>query len=106
MRRDVFQAVSDPTRRAILALVSLQAMTPSALSLHFGSSRQAISKHLRILAECEVVSLELRGRKIYYHLNASKIKEIDTWLENFRSMWETRFDQLDNLLASNSPENT
>jgi len=98
-RRDVFQAIADPTRRAILALLALQAMTPNALAEHFNSSRQAVSKHIKILTECEVVKQQQNGREIYYHFNAKKMKEIDLWLEQFKKQWEDRFDQLDNLLG-------
>ena len=99
MKRDVFQAIADPTRRAIIALVALQAMTPNALAEHFDTTRQAVSKHLRILAECELVTPEQRGREIYYRLEIDKMKEIDEWLEQYRQIWETRFEQLDVLLA-------
>jgi DNA-binding transcriptional ArsR family regulator len=98
MRRDVFQALADPTRRAILSLIALQAMTPNALSEHFSSSRQAVSKHIKILTECDLVKQEQSGREIYYHFNAEKMKEVDEWLKPFRKMWEDRFDQLDHLL--------
>jgi DNA-binding transcriptional ArsR family regulator len=98
MRRDIFQAIADPTRRAILALIALQAMTPNALAEHFDITRQAVSKHLRILQECEVVRAEQRGREIYYQLEIEKMKEIDQWLEQFRKSWEKRFSQLDDLL--------
>ncbi len=98
MRRDVFQAIADPTRRAIIALVALQAMTPNAIAEHFDVSRQAVSKHLRILTECELVQQKQQGREIYYHLEIKKMKEIDQWLAQFRQLWETRFDQLDNVL--------
>ncbi len=99
MRRDVFQAIADPTRRAIIALIALQAMTPNALAEHFDSTRQAISKHLRILTECELVRQEPQGREIYYHLEINKMKEVDKWLEQFRKIWESRFNQLDEVLA-------
>ena len=99
MRRDIFQAIADPTRRAILALLALQAMTPNTLAEHFNSSRQAVSKHIKILTECGVVKQEQTGREIYYHFNAKKMKEIDLWLEQFKKQWEDRFDQLDNLLV-------
>jgi len=99
MRRDVFQAIADPTRRAILTLLALQTMTPNALAEHFNSSRQAVSKHIKILTECGVVKQEQTGREIYYHFNAKKMKEIDVWLEQFKKQWEDRFDQLDNLLG-------
>lgn len=100
MRRDVFQAIADPTRRAIITLVALQAMTPNALAEEFDSTRQAISKHLRILTECELIKQEHKGREIYYSLELNKIKEIDTWLEQFRKIWVDRFNQLDNVLAT------
>jgi len=98
MRRDVFQAIADPTRRAIIALIALQAMTPNALAEHFDTTRQAVSKHLKILTECELVKQEYQGREIYYQLEVKKMKEIDKWLEQFRKIWEDRFDQLDNVL--------
>ena len=100
MRRDVFQAIADPTRRAILSLLALQAMTPNALAEHFDSSRQAISKHIKILAECQLVKQEQSGREIYYYFNSKKLKEVDKWLQPFRAMWETRFNQLDALLKN------
>lgn len=99
MKRDVFQAIADPTRRAILALVALQAMTPNAIAEHFDTTRQAVSKHLRILTECELVQQEQRGREIYYTLEIDKMKEIDEWLEQYRKIWESRYEQLDVLLA-------
>ena len=98
MRRDIFQAIADPTRRAIIALIAVQAMTPNALAEQFDTSRQAVSKHLRVLHECELVTQEQRGREIYYSLEMEKMKEIDQWLEQLRRIWETRFDQLDRLL--------
>jgi DNA-binding transcriptional ArsR family regulator len=100
MRRDVFQAIADPTRRAIILLIAIQAMTPNAIAEHFDTSRQAVSKHLRILAECELVKQEQTGREIYYLLNEPKMKEIDKWLEQFRKVWESRFDQLDQVLLT------
>lgn len=99
MRRDIFQAIADPTRRAIIALIALQAMTPNALAEHFETTRQAVSKHLRILAECELVTQEQKGREIYYRLEIDKMKEIDEWLEQYRKIWEARYAQLDELLA-------
>ncbi len=100
MRRDIFQAIADPTRRAIIVLIALQAMTPNALAEHFDTSRQAVSKHLRILSECEIIKQEQQGREIYYKLEIDKMKEIDKWLEQFRRIWESRFNQLDNLLTT------
>jgi DNA-binding transcriptional ArsR family regulator len=99
MKRDIFQAIADPTRRAIIALVAIQAMTPNAIAENFHTTRQAVSKHLRILTECELVKQEQRGREIYYRLEIDKMKEIDEWLEQYRKIWETRYEQLDTLLA-------
>jgi DNA-binding transcriptional ArsR family regulator len=98
MRRDVFQAIADPTRRAILSLIALQAMTPNALAEHFDSSRQAVSKHIKILTECELVTQEQQGREIYYHFNPKKMKPIADYLEPFRQLWDSKFNQLDNVL--------
>ena len=92
MRRDVFQAIADPTRRAIITLIALQAMTPNAIAEHFDSSRQAVSKHLRILTECELVKQEQQGREIYYQLEIKKMKEIDKWLEQVRKIWSVRHE--------------
>ena len=100
MRRDPFQAIADPTRRAILVLIAVQAMTPNAIAEHFDTTRQAVSKHLKILTECELVKQEYQGREIYYQLEAKKMQEIDKWLEQFRKIWETRFQQLDQLLST------
>ncbi len=99
-RRDIFQAIADPTRRAILGLIALQAMTPNAIAEHFHSSRQAVSKHIHILIECKLVKQELTGREIYYQLNPQKMKEVADWLEPFRKLWEGRYRKLDNLLAN------
>ena len=99
-RRDVFQAIADPTRRAIIALIAVQAMTPNALAENFLTSRQAISKHLQILTECELAKQEQQGREIYYTLEIKKMKEIDKWLQQYRKIWETQFNQLDKLLST------
>lgn len=100
MRRDIFQAIADPTRRAIIALIAVQAMTPNALAEHFHTTRQAVSKHLQILTKCEVLSQQQQGREIYYQLKIDKMKEIDQWLEQFRKIWEQRYNQLDDLLQT------
>ena len=100
MRRDIFQAIADPTRRAIIALIALQAMTPNAIAENFNMTLQAVSKHLRILTECELVKQDQQGREIHYSLEINKMKEIDNWLEQYRTIWEDRFNQLDNLLAT------
>jgi DNA-binding transcriptional ArsR family regulator len=100
MRRDVFQAIADPTRRAIIVLIALQAMTPNAIAENFNMTRQAVSKHLRILAECELVKQEHQGREIYYSLEIKKMQEIEKWLEQFKKIWENRFNQLDEVLLT------
>ena len=100
MRRDIFQAIADPTRRAIITLIALQAMTPNAIADNFHITRQAVSKHLRILTECELVKQEYKGREIYYQLEIDKMKEIDKWIEQFRKIWETKFNQLDKVLST------
>jgi DNA-binding transcriptional ArsR family regulator len=100
MRRDIFQAIADPTRRAIIALITLQAMTPNAIAENFNTTRQAVSKHLRILTECQLVKQEQQGREIYYSLEIKKMKEIDNWLAQYRKIWEIRFNQLDKVLLT------
>jgi DNA-binding transcriptional ArsR family regulator len=97
-RRDVFQAIADPTRRAIILLLTVGALTPNAIAEHFNSSRQAVSKHLQVLTECEILRQEQRGREIHYHLNADKMKEIENWLAQFRELLDKRFSQLDEVL--------
>ncbi len=99
-RRDVFQAIADPTRRAILLLIAAQAMTPNAIAEKFDTSRQAVSKHIQVLMECEVVKQEQKGREMYYHVNAGKMKEIDKWMEQFRNIVEAQFNQLDKVLLT------
>jgi len=105
IRRDVFQAIADPTRRAIICLIAVQVMTPNALAEHFHTSRQAVSKHIKILTECELVKQEQRGREIYYSLEIQKMKEIDKWLNQFRKISETQFNQLDNALSTIKKKN-
>jgi DNA-binding transcriptional ArsR family regulator len=100
MRRDIFQAIADPTRRAIITLIALHAMTPNAIADNFNTTRQSVSKHLRILTECELVKQEQKGREIYYSLEIEKMKEVDKWLNQFRKIWETRFNQLDKVLST------
>jgi DNA-binding transcriptional ArsR family regulator len=98
LRRDVFQAIADPTRRMILTLVALQALTPSAIAENFDSSRQTISKHIQILTECELLEQEQNGREIYYHLNPKRMKEIADFIEPFRKMWDDRFNKLETVM--------
>lgn len=100
VRRDIFQAIADPTRRAILVLIATQAMTPNAIAEEFHTSRQAVSRHIQILTECELVKQEQQGREIYYSLEIEKMKEIDQWLDQFRKIWETRFNQLTKVLST------
>ena len=98
MRRDVFQAIADPTRRAIIMLLAVSTLTPNAIAEHFDSSRQAVSKHLRILTECELVKQEQQGREIHYHLNVDKMNDIEKWLDQYKILLTKRFDQLDTVL--------
>jgi DNA-binding transcriptional ArsR family regulator len=100
MRRDIFQAIADPTRRAIITLIAIHAMTPNAIADNFNTTRQSVSKHLRILTECNLVKQEQHGREIYYSLEIEKMKEIDQWINQFRKIWETRFNQLDQVLST------
>lgn len=100
LRRDVFQAIADPTRRTIIALVALQAMTPGAIAENFDSSRQTVSRHIHILTECEILQQEQNGREIYYHLNPQKLKEIADFIEPFRKLWEERFNKLEAVMRN------
>lgn len=97
-RRDIFQAIADPTRRAILGLLAFQAMTPGVIAGNFDSSRQTISKHIQILTECQLVSQEQRGREIYYHFNPLKMKEISDWVSQYQQFWDHKLDSLENYL--------
>jgi DNA-binding transcriptional ArsR family regulator len=100
LRRDVFQAIADPTRRAILSLIAVSSMTPNAIAEHFHSSRQTISKHIQILTECQLLKQEQSGREIYYMLNAKKVKEVSDWANQFRELWEGRFNHMDKVLKN------
>ena len=101
LRRDVFQAIADPTRRTIISLVALHAMTPTAIAENFNYSRQTISKHIQILTECEILEQEQKGREIYYHLNPNGMKEIAEFIEPYRKMWDNRFDTLESVMKRN-----
>ena len=98
LRRDVFQAIADPTRRTILLLVASQSMTAGAIAANFGTARPTVSKHLQILIECELLKQEQNGREIYYQLNPKKIKEIADFIEPFRKMWDDRFNKLETIM--------
>ncbi len=100
LRRDVFQAIADPSRRAILALVATQSMTAGAIAANFDSARPTISKHLQILTECELLNQEPSGREVHYHLNPKKMKEIADFLEPFRSLWDDRFNKLESIMKN------
>ncbi|MCS3798455.1 ArsR/SmtB family transcription factor [Niastella sp. OAS944] len=104
LRRDVFQAIADPTRRAIIALVAFQAMTPTAIAENFDSSRQTISKHIQILTECELLTQEQSGREILYHFNPKKMKEIADFIEPFRELWDERFNKLEAIMKKYKPK--
>ena len=104
LRRDVFQAIADPTRRAILLLVASQALTAGAIASNFGTARPTVSKHLAILTECELLEQQQNGREIYYHLNAKKMKEVADFIEPFRKMWDDRFNKLESIMTSKKHE--
>jgi len=99
MKPDIFQAIAEPTRRAILILIAVQALTPNAMAEKFDMSRQAVSKHIKVLQECELIKPEHSGREIYYHFNAKKMQELDHWVAQFKKTWETQFNQLDKVLS-------
>ena len=100
MKRDVFQAIADPTRRAILVLIAAQAMTPNTVAEKFDTTRQAVSKHIKILTECKLLTRQKSGREVYYHFNSHKFLEIDIWLDQIKNLFENRFDQLDHVLSN------
>jgi DNA-binding transcriptional ArsR family regulator len=99
MKNDIFQAIADPTRRAILALIAMHALTPNAMAEKFDMSRQAVSKHIKVLQDCELIKPAQSGRQIYYHFNPQRMKDLDNWLAQFRKSWETQFNQLDSVLS-------
>ena len=98
LRRDVFQAIADPTRRAILLLVASQSLTAGAIAANFDTARPTVSKHLQILTECELLKREQNGREIYYHINAKKMKELADFIEAFRKLWDDRFNKLESVM--------
>jgi len=104
LRRDVFQAIADPTRRAILLLVASQSLTAGAIAANFDTARPTVSKHLQILTECELLEQEQSGREIHYHINAKKMKEVADFIEPFRQMWDDRFTKLEDLMKNYKPK--
>lgn len=105
MKRDIFQGLADPTRRAIILLLAAGSMTPGAMAEHFQTSRQAVSKHLQVLTDCDLVRQEVAGREINYHINPRKMEELEKWLQKFRSLLDKRFRQLDDVLAQLKEKN-
>ena len=103
VRRDAFQALADPTRRAILLLVASQAMTAGAIAANFDTARPTVSKHLHVLAECELLEQQPAGREVYYRINAKKMKEVADFIEPFRAMWDERFTKLEAVMKSQRP---
>lgn len=103
-RRDVFQAIADPTRRTILTLLAVNAMTAGAIADNFDSARQTVSRHIAILTECQLVNQEQQGREIYYKTNVDKLKEIAQWLEPFAKMWDDRFNKLEAIMKNYDPK--
>ena len=104
LRRDVFQAIADPTRRAILLLVASQSMTAGSIAANFDTARPTVSKHLQILTECDLLQQEQNGREITYHLNAKKMKAIADFIEPFRKMWDDRFNKLESIMKKYKPK--
>ena len=104
LRRDVFQAISDPTRRTILLLLAAQSLTVGAITANFDSARPTVSKHLQILTECELITQEKVGREIYYHFNPIKMKEVADFIEPFRELWEARFNKLETVMKKYKSE--
>ncbi|CAG4999397.1 Transcriptional repressor SdpR [Dyadobacter sp. CECT 9275] len=104
LRRDVFQAIADPTRRAILLLLATQSLTAGAIASNFDTARPTVSKHLQILTACELLKQEQNGREILYHLNAGKMKEIADFIEPFRDMWDDRFNKLEAIMKNYKSE--
>lgn len=100
LRRDVFQAIADPTRRSILMLVATQSMTAGAIASNFDTARPTVSKHLQILTACELLHPEQNGREIIYHLNPNKMKEIADFIEPFRQMWDEKFNKLESVMKA------
>ncbi len=105
LRRDVFQAIADPTRRAILLLLASQTLTAGAVAANFNTARPTVSKHLAILTECELLKQEQSGREIYYHINAKKMKEVADFIEPFRQMWDDRFNKLESVMKAYQQKN-
>jgi DNA-binding transcriptional ArsR family regulator len=105
LRRDVFQAISDPTRRAILLLLTTQTMTAGAIASNFDTARPTVSKHLQILTECELLNQEQNGREIYYQINVNKMKEVADFIEPFREMWDDRFNKLETVMKNYQSKN-
>lgn len=105
LRRDVFQAIADPTRRAILLLVASNSMTAGVIAANFDTARPTVSKHLQILTECELLKQEQTGREMYYHINPDKMKEVDNFLEPFRKMWDKRFNKLESVMKQYQSKN-
>jgi DNA-binding transcriptional ArsR family regulator len=104
VRRDAFQAIADPTRRTIITMVALQAMTPNAIAENFKSSRQTISKHIQILVACDLLQQDQKGREIYYYINPEKMREIADFIEPFRKMWDSRFNKLEDVMTKYKPK--
>jgi DNA-binding transcriptional ArsR family regulator len=104
LRRDVFQAIADPTRRSILLLLASQSLTAGAIASNFDTARPTVSKHLAILTECELLTQEQVGREVYYHINAKKMKTVDEFIEPFRKIWEDRFNKLESVMKKYKPK--
>ncbi len=104
MRRDVFQAIADPTRRQIIGLLAGQSLNLNTVAGHFDISRPAISKHIRILTECGLIVVRPFGRERYCHANIKRLKEVEDWMEKYRGFWTHKLDALGHFLESGKKE--
>lgn len=100
IRRDVFQAIADPSRRAILVLLTMQSMSAGAIAANFNTARPTVSRHLQILTECGLLKQEQVGREVHYSLDARKMKTVEDFIAPFRALWVSRFDKLESVMKN------
>jgi DNA-binding transcriptional ArsR family regulator len=98
MRRDVFQAIAEPNRRAILSLLAGKKLTLNGIAENFDISRPAVSRHIRILSECGLVRIQRKGRERFCEARLDKLGEVSSWIEQYRKLWEEKFEALDQYL--------
>ena len=98
MRRDVFQAIADPTRREIINMIAHKSLNVNSVTEHFDVSRTAIYKHIKILTECGLIHMKQEGRERYCEARLEKLNEVSDWVGQYKAMWTAKFDSLDNYL--------